>query len=330
MDALADELGLDPAEVRRRNFIQEFPYTTATGLTYDSGNYARPLDRALELADYAGFEARRAEARGARQPTAASGCPPTSRSAGSRRRAVTAAIGVGARRLGASSTVRLHPTGKATVITGSSPHGQGHATSWSQIVAERARRPVRGRRGDPRRHGATRPTASARTARARWPSAGIAMHRSIGKVKEQGAPDRGPPAGVRGRRPRVDGRPLAGQGLARPRQDDPGAGRRRLGRGQSCPRAWSRSSRPRRSTTRRTSRSRSARTSAEVEIDGETGKVAIERYIAVDDCGNVINPMIVDGQVHGGIVAVDRAGALRGDGLRRGRPAAHRRRWSTT
>ena len=63
VDALADELGLDPAELRRRNFIQEFPYTTATGLTYDSGHYEGTLARALELADVAGFEARRAEAR---------------------------------------------------------------------------------------------------------------------------------------------------------------------------------------------------------------------------------------------------------------------------
>ena len=67
------------------------------------------------------------------------------------------------------------------------------------------------------------------------------------------------------------------------------------------PREWSRTSTPRRSSIRPTSRSPSARTSPSVEIDGETGKITIERYTAVDDCGNVVNPMIVEGQVHGGI-----------------------------
>ena len=68
MDAIADDLGLDPADVRRRNFIQAFPYTTATGLSYDSGDYGKALDRALELADYAGFESRRGRLRSRRLP----------------------------------------------------------------------------------------------------------------------------------------------------------------------------------------------------------------------------------------------------------------------
>ena len=84
MDDIAAGSGIDPAEVRRRNFIGEFPFTTAVGLSYDSGNYAGTLDRALELADYAGFESRRQEARAA-AGTAASASRRTSRCAASRR-----------------------------------------------------------------------------------------------------------------------------------------------------------------------------------------------------------------------------------------------------
>ena len=86
MDEIADELGIDPAEVRRRNFINEFPHTTAVGLSYDSGNYAATLDRALELSDYASFESRRDGGAAAAAGTAASASRRTSRSAASRRR----------------------------------------------------------------------------------------------------------------------------------------------------------------------------------------------------------------------------------------------------
>ena len=132
MDLLADELGIDPAEIRRRNFIKEFPYTTATGLSYDSGNYAGALDKALAMADYAGFEGRRAEAR-ARGKHRGIGLSTWVEICGLAPSAVTHAIGIGSGGW-ESSILRLHPTGTATVITGSSAHGQGHATTWSQIV----------------------------------------------------------------------------------------------------------------------------------------------------------------------------------------------------
>ena len=201
MDEIADELGIDPAEVRRRNFIGEFPYTTAVGLSYDSGNYAGTLDRALELADYAGFEARRQEAMG-RGRYRGIGLSSYVEVCGLAPSAVTKAIGISAPGW-ESSTVRMHPFGKVTVITGSSPHGQGHATSWSQIVASGARRPVRGRRGHPRRHG----VRALRPRHVRLAVAGGGRHRAVPVDRQdqgEGAADRGPRARVLGRRPRVE------------------------------------------------------------------------------------------------------------------------------
>src|SRR5262249_20547771 len=138
VDELAAELGLDPLELRRRNWIghQEFPYTTVAGLTYDSGNYEAATDKAVQIL---GYDELRAEQRARRE----AGDP------------VQLGIGVStytemcglapSRVLGAlrsaaggweSASVRVLPTGKVEVVTGSSPHGQGHDTAWSQIVAD--------------------------------------------------------------------------------------------------------------------------------------------------------------------------------------------------
>ena len=252
------------------------------------------------MSDYAGFESRRAEA-AARGDYRGIGLSTYVEVCGLAPSAVTKAIGIGAGGW-ESSTVRMHPTGKVTVITGSSPHGQGHATSWSQIVAERARRAVRRRRGHPRRHrrSALRPrhvrlalagrrrhgAALTRSRRSRTRRACVAAHLlecsaddlewADGRWQVKGSPER-----------------------AKTIQELGGA-------------AWTAASRcptgiePNLEAT--TFHDPPNFTFpfgthiAEVEIDAETGKVSIERYIAVDDCGNVINPMIVDGQVHGGIV----------------------------
>ena len=136
MDALARELGMDPVELRRRNFIKEFPHTLASGLTIDSGNYDASLDRLLELLDLDGIRADQAERRERRDAKQ---------------------IGVGfstynemcglapSRILGAiryavggwdSATIRFQPLGSVQVVTGTSPHGQSHETTWAQIVAD--------------------------------------------------------------------------------------------------------------------------------------------------------------------------------------------------
>ena len=180
---LADELGIDPAEVRRRNFPTEFPYTTATGLSYDSGDYGKALDKALEMSDYAGFEARRAEsaARGNYRGIGLStwveicGLAPSRRDEGDRHRAG---------RLGVVDRPHAPDRHRSTVITGSSAHGQGHETSWSQIVESELGIPfdqVEVVHGD---------TASAPYGLGTYGSrslavGGTALHRSIGKVRDK-------------------------------------------------------------------------------------------------------------------------------------------------
>ncbi|HZT90198.1 MAG TPA: xanthine dehydrogenase family protein molybdopterin-binding subunit, partial [Stellaceae bacterium] len=136
VDLAADELGIDPAELRRRNFIpaDAYPYQTPVALQYDSGDYAATLDLALKAADYAGFEARRQEAarrgkyRGIGIATYIEAC-------GIAPSAVVGSLGARAG-LFESAAVRVHPTGSVTVLTGSHAHGQGHETTFAQLVAD--------------------------------------------------------------------------------------------------------------------------------------------------------------------------------------------------
>ncbi|MCB1991794.1 MAG: molybdopterin-dependent oxidoreductase, partial [Geminicoccaceae bacterium] len=133
----AKEIGKDPAEFRRQNFIPKdaFPYQTPVALIYDVGDYATTLDRALELADYAGFKARKAEAekRGMRRGIGIScyieacGIAPS---------AVVGSLGAGVG-LWESAKVRFSHTGKVQVMTGTHSHGQGHETTFSQLVADK-------------------------------------------------------------------------------------------------------------------------------------------------------------------------------------------------
>jgi carbon-monoxide dehydrogenase large subunit len=298
VDRLADELGLDPAAVRRLNFATEFPYTTATGLLYDSGDYAGALDKALEMSDYAGFEVRRSEAekrgnyRGIGLSTWVEIC-------GLAPSAVTKAIGIGAGGW-ESAIVRLHPTGSATVVTGSSAHGQGHETSWSQIVESELGIPfdqVDVVHGDTGQSPYGLGTYGSRSLAV----GGTALQMTCEKVRDKAR--------------------LVAAHLLECSADDlewsagqwqvKGSPERAKTIQELAYAAWAGDSMP-----AGVEPNLEATTFydppnftfpfgthiAEVEIDGETGKIVIERYTAVDDCGNVINPMIVEGQVHGGIV----------------------------
>jgi carbon-monoxide dehydrogenase large subunit len=298
LDAIADDLGIDPAEVRRRNFIQEFPYNSSTGLVYDSGDYATTMDEALRLADYAGFEGRRRESeakgryRGIGLCTYVEVC-------GLAPSAVTAAIGIGAPGW-EHSTVRIHPTGKATVITGTSPHGQGHATSWSQITQSELGIPfedVEVIHGDT----AFQPYGLGTYGSRSLAVGGVALYRSLGKVREKA---REVAAHLlecsvddlewTGSSWQVKGSPDRAKTI----QELAGA-------------AWAAASMPEgiepvlEATTFHDPPNFTfpfGTHICEVEIDPDTGRIEICNYVAVDDCGNVINPMIVDGQVHGGII----------------------------
>ena len=298
VDRLADELGLDPAAVRRLNFATEFPYTTATGLMYDSGDYAAALDKALEIADYASFEARRAEA-AARGNHRGIGLSTWVEICGLAPSAVTKAIGIGAGGW-ESAIVRLHPTGSATVVTGSSAHGQGHETSWSQIVESELGIPfdqVDVVHGDTGQSPYGLGTYGSRSLAV----GGTALQMTCEKVRDKAR--------------------LVAAHLLECSADDlewaagqwqvKGSPERAKTIQELAYAAWAGDSMP-----AGVEPNLEATTFydppnftfpfgthiAEVEVDGETGKIVIERYTAVDDCGNVINPMIVEGQVHGGIV----------------------------
>ena len=135
VEMAAKELGIDPAEIRRRNFVpaDAFPYATPVAFEYDSGDYAKTLAKALELADYDGFAARKAEAKangklrgiGISTPIEATGAAPS---------AVAGALGARAG-LYESAEIRFTATGTVTVFTGTHSHGQGHATTFAQVVA---------------------------------------------------------------------------------------------------------------------------------------------------------------------------------------------------
>ena len=185
MDALADELGMDRIELRRKNFITEFPATMASGLTIDSGDYHASLDKLLETFDLDAFRADQAKRRD---------------------NGTVKQLGVGfstynemcglapSRILGAiryaaggweQATMRFLPTGSVQVVTGTSPHGQGHETAWAQIVADRLGCDHRGGRGAARRHVDLALRDGHRTGAAASPSAGSRSGYAADKVVEK-------------------------------------------------------------------------------------------------------------------------------------------------
>ena len=298
MDILAMELGISRTEVRRRNFITSFPYTSATGLSYDSGDYNKTLDKLLELSDdKETFERRKDEAR-ARGKLLGRGLSTYVEICGLAPSAVTHAIGITAGGW-ETSTVRVHPTGKVTVITGTSPHGQGHATSWSQIVESELGIPfddVEVIHGDT----AFAPYGLGTYGSRSLAVGGTAVYRAAGQVREKaraiaahmleaspddlefadgtfrvkGSPDQSKPIGEIAFR--------AWQGFDLPEGVEPGLDETVYHDPPNFTFPF-------------------GAHGCEVEIDAETGKIEIKDYIAVDDCGRVVNPMIVDGQVHGGV-----------------------------
>ncbi len=136
VDIAASEMGIDPAELRRRNYIRtdEFPYQTPVALVYDTGDYEASLDKALEAADYAGFESRKLASKasgklrgiGISSYIEACGIAPSN---------VVGALGARAG-LYEAATIRVNPTGSVSVYTGSHSHGQGHETTFAQVVSE--------------------------------------------------------------------------------------------------------------------------------------------------------------------------------------------------
>jgi aerobic carbon-monoxide dehydrogenase large subunit len=301
MDELAVELGMDPIEVRRLNWIrhEEFPYTTVAGFTYDSGNYEAATDKALQLFGYDELRAEQARRREAGEAvqlgigvctyTEACGLAP-SRALGSLR------YGAGGWE---TASVRILPTGKVEVVTGTSPHGQGHETAWSQIVADQLGvgfEDIEVLHGDTRTSHKGLDTYGSRSLAV----GGIAVVQACGKVRDKArviaahllecSPD---DLEFTDGAFRVRGTPDAAKTIAdcafavflahnlpdgvEPSLDsdatfDP--------ENLSFPHGTH---------------------LCAVDVDTQTGRVDIHRYVAVDDVGNVVNPLIVEGQVHGGV-----------------------------
>ncbi|HMD01706.1 MAG TPA: xanthine dehydrogenase family protein molybdopterin-binding subunit, partial [Candidatus Baltobacteraceae bacterium] len=294
MDLIARELGLDPAEVRRKNFIgpDAFPYTTAVGLTYDSGRYETTMDKALELAGYADLRERQSALRkegrylgiGLSTYVEVCGMGPS---------AAMPAAGWD------SATVRVEPTGSVTVLTGISPHGQGEETTFAQIVADELGVPIDGINvihgdTDKVQYGVgtfgSRGTAvggaalklaletiqakALKIAAHQWEADPSDLAYENGKIVVKGDPSKSMTTAEAGF--------LAFMGDKLPPGLEPGLDATRRFEPPNFVYPF-------------------GTHVCVVEIDAQTGQPHIVKYLAVDDCGRVINPMIVDGQVHGGI-----------------------------
>jgi carbon-monoxide dehydrogenase large subunit len=302
IDALAAKVGVDPVEIRSRNFISpdKFPYSSVAGLVYDSGNYEGALERCLELARYDELRAeqsRRRESKDTRQ--IGIGISSYFEMCGLAPSRVLASLNFGAGGWEAA-TVRILPTGKAQVVTGTSPHGQGHVTCWSMIVADKlgiSPEDVEVLHGDTAIAPYGLDTYGSRSLAVGGTAVYLATDRVIDKARKiaahqleaaeddieftsgefsvKGSPDRAMPLAAvafeaftahnlpDGMEPNLEGST----------HYDPPNFTFPFGTHVAV-----------------------------VEVDTETGAVKLDRYIAVDDCGNQINPMIVEGQIHGGIV----------------------------
>ena len=292
VDLLAQEIGMDPAEIRLKNFPGpgEFPYTTATGLNYDSGDYAKPLKKALEIADYANLRAKQEKAwkegrfLGVGISTYGEICA----------LGPSAAMPAGGWE---SATVKIEPSGKVTVLTGASPHGQGEETSFSQIAAEELgvkMEDVLVLHGDTSVVQYGIGTFGSRSTAVGGTAVYLALQDLKEKIKKFGATllesD-----GVSFR----DGRCICnqtGKSLTLAEIAAAAYGAKKLPPntepGLISTHFWE----PPNFTFP---------FGAHIvvsEIDRDTGAVEVKRYVAVDDCGKIINPLLVEGQVHGGVV----------------------------
>jgi aerobic carbon-monoxide dehydrogenase large subunit len=299
IDALARKVGKSPVEIRRLNFIDSFPADLASGLQIDSGDYHASLDKALEVLDYDSVLAEQQKRRDANDPKQLGigfstyvemcGLAP-SRILGSLRYAAGGWESV---------SVRVLPTGTVQVMSGTTPHGQGHATTFSQIVADRLGVDVGAVEflsGDT----AVVPTGMDTYGSRSLPVGGVALYHASEKIVEKartiaahlleaseddleyeagrfsvkGSPDRGMTV------QEIAFAAWAAHNL--PEGLEPGLEATYVYDPPNF--SWPAGCHV-----------------AVVEVDTETGDARLHRYVAIDDVGNVINPMIVDGQVHGGI-----------------------------
>ena len=294
MDLIAAELGLDPVAVRSKNFPKpaEFPFPTATGLTYDSGNYQGALKKAQKIADWPRLLKQREAARkrgklfGVGLSTYVEICalgPSKMMSAGGWE----------------WGCVRIEMSAKVTVITGASPHGQGQETSFAQIAADRLGVPIEDivvMRGDTAVAHYGRDTYGSRATAIGGTAIVMCIEKIIAKAQKLAAHLLGVPAKrveFRDGQFRVKGNPKKAVGWKQmapeayvakniPPDWEPGLEASSFFEPPNCTFPF-------------------GTHIVAVEIDRETGEASIVRYVAVDDCGRQVNPLLVEGQVQGGI-----------------------------
>jgi carbon-monoxide dehydrogenase large subunit len=297
IDKAAREMAIDPLEIRRKNFVTEFPYQTPVAVVYDTGDYNATMDKLVEIADLAGFEARRAESAkngllrglGVNCYIEACGIAPSH---------LVGQLGARAG-LYESATVRVNATGSISVMTGSHSHGQGHETSFAQVVADMIGIPedmVEIVHGDTANSPMGMGTYGSRSLAVGGSAMVKATEKIIAKARKIAAhlleasdadiELKDGKFSVAGTDKSVD---WAGVTLAAyvphnyPLEDlEPGLE-------ETSFYDPSNFTYP------------AGAYACEVEVDPETGRVRIDRFAAADDFGNIVNPMIVTGQVHGGI-----------------------------
>ena len=297
IDKAARELGVDPVALRRQNFITEFPYATPVAVEYDTGDYNATMDKLEEIADFAGFDARRAasEAKGKVRGLGvncyieACGIAPSN---------LVGQLGARAG-LYESATVRVNATGGLVVMTGSHSHGQGHETSFPQVIAEMIgidESMVEIVHGDTANTPMGMGTYGSRSLAVGGSAMVRATEKIIAKAKKIAAHIReASDADIELK----DGQfSVAGTDKS-------------LAWGDVTLAAYVPHNYPLEDIEPGLEETAfydpanftypSGAYACEVELDPETGKVSIERFAAADDFGNVVNPMIVEGQVHGGI-----------------------------
>jgi len=302
MDLLAKEVGVDPAEIRRRNYItkDQFPYTAVTGLEYDSGDHAGAATIALDLAKYDEVRTEQKRRRDAGETKHLGiGMSSYFEMCGLAPSRVLASLKYSAGGW-ESATVRMLPTGKVEVVTGATPHGQGHETSWSMIVAERlgvSPTDVEVLHSDTAISPHGMDTYGSRSLPVGGVAIAMACDRVIDKAKqiaahqlEASADDLQFSGGVF----RVAGSPDKEMPLAAvafeaftahdlPDDLEPTLEAQVTYDPPNF--SWPFGCHV-----------------CVLEVDEETGQIDVLDYVAVDDCGTQINPMIVEGQVHGGII----------------------------
>jgi carbon-monoxide dehydrogenase large subunit len=304
MDELAAEVGVDPLAIREQNWIthEEFPFTTVAGLEYDTGNYEAATARAKELFDYDGLREEQQRRREAGDPVQLGiGISTFTEMCGLAPSRVLGALHYAAGGW-EHADIRMLPTGKVEVVTGVSPHGQGHETAWSQIVADKLGVPfedIEVLHGDTQVAPRGLDTYGSRSLVVGGQAVSMAADRVIEKAKpmaahilEAAVDDVEFSEGtfhVKGTSAQDGGKTMAEVVWAAFTSHDLPEGMEPLIDATAAfdPVNFS---------------FPHGTHLCAAEVDTETGQVTLRKYVSVDDVGTIVNPLIVEGQVHGGVV----------------------------